>query len=59
MADSGEPAAAIRAVKMAAGAVALVVILIVDPLELSEVLANGWSERFVKLVREAEKLIRQ
>ena len=44
---------------VAAGAVFLVGILTVDPLELSEVLANGWSERFVKLVREAEKLIRQ
>ncbi|NMY56899.1 hypothetical protein [Pseudomonas sp. WS 5051] len=44
---------------VAAGAVSLVGILTVDPLELSEVLANGWSERFVKLAREAGKLIRQ
>ena len=56
VAVSGEPEAVIRAVMAAA---ALVGILAVDPLGFSEVLANGWSERFVKLVREAEKLIRQ
>ena len=44
---------------VAVGAVSLVGILTVDPLELSEVLANGWSERFVKLARKAGKLIRQ
>ena len=48
--------AVIQAVMAAA---ALVGILAVDPLEFSEVLASGWSERFVKLAREAEMLIRQ
>lgn len=56
VAVSGEPEAVIRAVMAAA---ALVGILAVDPLGFSEVLASGWSERFVKLAREAEMLIRQ